>query len=120
MKGILILSHGSREQKAQADFEAILQALRQQLPQYAIAGACLQFSAQTLGDGLDKLVKQGKTAIHIVPYFLFDGVHTLENIPQQVAQYCTLHPQVSITVGKPLGVDKKLVELLQTRIERGL
>ena len=116
MKAILIVSHGSRELGAQGEFAKITQRLCEKLPNQLIETACLQFSQQTVEQGLDKLVEQGVRHIHILPYFLFDGVHTLENLPAVAAQYCAKHPQVAITIGKPLGADEKLVELLEQRI----
>jgi len=116
MKGVLIVGHGSRRKETEQILESVVAAARKKLPEVLTEIAYMEFSEQSIPVGLDKLIIRGVDEIAVVPYFLFDGVHIKEDIPEALEEYKTMHPGLKITMGKPLGEDKRLAEILVDRI----
>jgi sirohydrochlorin ferrochelatase len=116
MTGVLVLAHGSREKETENTLDRIVSILRQNLQIDHIEKAFLQFSDISLASGLEKLIQLGVSDIKIVPYFLFEGVHIKEDIPNEIKEFNQAHPQVTITLGRTLGVDQRLAEILEDRV----
>lgn len=120
MKGILILAHGSREKSTENTLKEIVSMLKEMMNDYIIETAFLQFSDVNLEAGLDKLKSQGVNDIKVVPYFLFDGVHIREDIPGEINTYLENNKDIKISMGKTLGTDKRLAEILADRVKEAL
>lgn len=116
MKGILILAHGSREKSTENILFEIVNDLKSRMKDCIIETAFLQFSEVDLNCGLDKLKVQGVSDIKVIPYFLFDGVHIREDIPKEIDEYLKNNPDMKISMGKTLGYDNRLVEILVDRV----
>ncbi len=117
MKGILILAHGSREKTTENTLDEIISMLKAELKECIIEIAFLQFSEVNLSKGLDKLVHKGVDDIKVIPYFLFDGVHIREDIPKEIEEYLKDKSHIKISIGKTLGADKRLAEILVDRVK---
>ena len=116
MKGILILAHGSREKQTENTLHQIIDLLQKKTVNTIIGKAFLQFSEINLEKGLDLLVKKGASEIVIIPYFLFDGIHIREDIPKEIEEYKKGNPDIKVSLGKTLGVDERLVDILLDRV----
>lgn len=117
MTGILILAHGSRQKDTERTLEALVQKVGELTGVTNIDFAFLQFSENLLAAGLDRLVKKGCNNIHVIPYFLFDGVHVREDIPAALAEYHRANPGVRLHLGKTLGTDERLAAILADQIQ---
>ncbi len=117
MIGILILAHGSREKQTEHTMDLILSSLQKKLPETYIEKAFLQFSETNLEKSIQKMVDQGITDIKVVPYFLFEGVHIREDIPNEIRQLSQRYPDVRITMGRTLGADPRLADILADRVK---
>lgn len=117
MTGILILAHGSRQKETERTLEVLVQRVRELTGITNIDFAFLQFSENLLAIGLDRLVDKGCTKISVIPYFLFDGVHVREDIPEALAKYKVAHPGVQLHLGKTLGTDERLAAILADQIQ---
>lgn len=120
MKGILILAHGSREKSTENTLKEIMGILKDDLSECIIEYAFLQFSDLTLHKGIDNLIKKGVNDIKVVPYFLFDGVHIREDIPKEIDEYLVDKTNIKITMGRTLGADKRLAQILTDRVKEVL
>ena len=70
-----------------------------------------------LGETIDRCVGEGVGRILVVPYFLHVGIHLREDIPAMLREKLEQHPSVRITLGKNLGFDETLADLVWKRIE---
>ena len=116
MNGILILAHGSRQKSTEDVLHDIVNELKEQFEGWIIETAFLQFSKTSLKTGMDKLRQQGISNIKIIPYFLFDGIHINETIPQEVEEFLNENPGIEVSIGKTIGYDKRMVEILADRV----
>jgi sirohydrochlorin ferrochelatase len=120
MKGILILAHGSREKETEKTMDKIAEMVFAKLPETLIETAYLQFCSKNLETGLNSLIQKGVDNIHVVPYFLFYGIHIREDIPAAINEYLKKRPDVKVTMGETLGVDERLADILADRIRQAL
>lgn len=117
MKGVLVIGHGSRAKETEATLETVLSMVKEQMPAAIIEYAFMELSERTVDKGIAALVDQGITEIKVVPYFLFMGIHLKEDIPQIMAECAAKFPELKVTIGEPLGADRRLAEILVDRIE---
>lgn len=120
MRGILILAHGSREAATEETLQQVIGHLKAIFSDEIIETAYLQFSKTDLETGLDRLKAKGVDDIVVIPYFLFEGVHIKEDIPKEIETYLAAHPGMKIVLGKTLGSDPRLAEILADRIRQSL
>lgn len=116
MKGILLAAHGSRAKATEIAMEEIAQMVRKRLPEEVIEVGYMEFCEKTIVGGLEKLVAQGATEIKVVPYFLFEGIHIKQDIPEEIEKFTASNKDVKVTMGKILGVDERLADILVDRI----
>ena len=107
MTGILLLAHGSREGDTEKTMHQITENVKAELQNDMVEEAYLQFRDKNLQQGLTGLIKRGADEIIVIPYFLFEGIHIKEDIPAEIKEFEKNNPNVRITMGNTLGVDKK-------------
>ncbi len=110
------MAHGSREGDTEKTMQKITEYVRQGLEGALVEEAYLQFRDRNLEKGLESLIQKGVTDISVIPYFLFEGVHIKEDIPAELEEFKALHPGVKITMGKTLGADRRLADIIVDRI----
>ncbi len=120
MKGILILAHGSREKSTEDTLQQVFDNLKEICREDIIETAFLQFSKVDLKTGFDNLKAKGVSHIIVIPYFLFDGVHIKEDIPKEIDSYLEKNSDIKIEMGKTLGTDKRLAQILADRIRSAI
>ncbi len=116
-KHVLVISHGSREVSANADFKKLVQKYRRKHPNWVIAHAFLELAEPSIPQALENLAKKSKT-IDVLPLFLFAAKHVKKHIPEILKTFRKKHPQIKVNLGKPLGSDKKLLVILDQRLQQ--
>lgn len=120
MKGIIILAHGSRQKATEETLVKIVEMMKVIVTDYEVEYGFMEFSEKSIEVGLDALVEKGIHDIVAVPYFLFDGIHIHEDIPELLEKYKEEHPEVSIKLGETLGADERLAQILADRVKAAL
>lgn len=115
MNGVLILAHGSRKKDTEETFEKIVRMAAEKVD-VAVESAYMEFSEKNIEKGLGNLLQKGVTHVKIVPYFLFSGMHIHKDIPEEVEAFLKGRPGVTYEMGKTLGTDPRLAEILVDRI----
>jgi len=116
MTGILLLAHGSREGDTEVTMHKVTAYVKDILQNDMVEEAYLQFREQNLENGLLRLIERGAGEIIVIPYFLFEGVHIKEDIPAELKEFCSHHPDIKITMGKTLGADRRLADIVADRV----
>lgn len=120
MKGVLVIAHGSRNQETKKTMEQVLELTQKQLPDTVIRVSYMEFCKPNIEEGLDLLAAEDVDEACIIPYFLFSGIHILEDIPGEIAAYQEKHPEMKISFGRTLGADERLAAVLTDRIREAL
>lgn len=115
MRGMLVVAHGSRREGAHDVFRSMVTEAAQR-SQTLVEAAFLEFSDETISWGLNRLTGRGATRIEVLPYFLFEGVHTREDIREQTDRFCLKHPGVEVEYGDVFGSDPRILTILEDRI----
>lgn len=118
--GVMLCGHGSRNQRAVAEFAKLAEALRARLPDVPVEYGYLEFANPVIHAGLDRLRDQGVRHMLAVPGMLFAAGHAKNDIPAVLKTYEAAHPGLRITYGRELGVDLKMLRAAGERIEDGL
>lgn len=116
MNGILILAHGSKRKETEKILNSLVDKVKGKTGEDLVVPSYLQFSDQNLEKAVESLVNKGVKYIRIVPVFLFDGVHVTEDIPGELNDIRSKFPGVEIKMGRHIGDDDKLVDIIVDRI----
>lgn len=115
-RAVLIVDHGSRQAGANELVVRLAARVREVRPDLHVEHAHMEIAEPTFFDGVAACVAAGATEIVVHPYFLGDGRHTSETIPELIAEAERLHAGVSIRASAHLGLHDKLVEIVLERI----
>lgn len=116
MLGLLLIDHGSRRAESNQQLEDMAERVRRLRPTATVVAAHMEIATPDLASAFTTLVKAGATHIVILPYFLSDGRHLSQDIPQLAAAAALLHPGITYAIGGALGPHDALAALL---LERG-
>jgi sirohydrochlorin cobaltochelatase len=116
--GVMVCGHGSRDEEAITEFQAVARGIAQRLPEFPADYGFLEFARPIIRDGLDALRKQGVTRCLAVPGMLFAAGHAKDDIPSVLNKYQADHPGFQIEYGRDLAVDLKLLRAARERIEQ--
>jgi sirohydrochlorin ferrochelatase len=118
LRTILLVDHGSRREEANAQIDAVAQALRRRAGGARVRIAHLELAEPSIGDAIDACAAEGVTEIVLVPWFLGPGRHTSRDIPEQAAAAARRHAGLRLRIADPLGLHEKLVDVVLERADR--
>lgn len=114
--GVMLCGHGSRNQLAVGEFAHLAEHLRTRLPGVPVEYGYLEFANPVIYQGLDKLRAQGIKHVLAVPGMLFAAGHAKNDIPSVLNTYAAQHDDFTITYGRELGVDLRMIRAAGDRI----
>ena len=118
--GVMVCGHGSRDEDAVSEFLHFAKKLKNHLLQYELDWGFLEFATPVIKSGLDSLRKKGIREIMSVPVMLFAAGHAKNDIPSVLNGYQSQYPELSISYGRELGIDLKLVRAAGERIKEAI
>jgi sirohydrochlorin cobaltochelatase len=113
---VMVCGHGSRDPDAIREFEALATGLKSRLTTYDVESGYLEFARPIIREGLDKLVARGAKRILAVPGMLFAAAHVKNDLPWELNSFAAANPGVSISFGRELAIDPKLLKVAVERI----
>jgi sirohydrochlorin ferrochelatase len=115
-KMIILIGHGSRATGADDDMENISAGLRKKLG-VRVLTCRLEGRGATFAEVFEKCAERGAKEVLVIPYFLHSGVHLRRDIPNLMLEGVQKHPEINLILGKHLGFDEALVDLVAKRIK---
>ena len=115
--GVMVCGHGSRDDDAVSEFLNFAKKLKNQLLQYELDWGFLEFANPVIKSGLDSLREKGIREIMSVPVMLFAAGHAKNDIPSVLNSYQAQFPELSISYGRELGIDLKLIRAAGERVK---
>ena len=113
--GLLVVDHGSRRATANDDLRWISSAVQHLRPDAEVRTAHMELADPSIADGIQSLVAAGCTEVTVLPFFLSQGRHIREDVPELVAEALNDAPGVAVTIAPPLGPSPELAALLLQR-----
>ncbi len=114
----MLCGHGSRDDDAVREFQALADHLKHRLTQFRVESGFLEFARPIIRDGLDKLKAQGIKRILAVPGMLFAAGHVKNDLPWEINSFAADNPDLEIQYGRELSIDPKLLAASAERIEQ--
>lgn len=114
---LLIVGHGSRDDRANAAFERLVDALRERVDGIHVERAYVELATPDLDTGIDAVVRLlgGVGEVTVVPAILSAAAHVKVDIANAVERARSRHRQVRLVLAKHLGDHPAVVSLLADR-----
>jgi len=113
-RSVLILGHGSRVARANAEFEALVEAFRRRRPDLDVSHAYIELAKPLLVDGLAAAAARADRVV-LLPVFLLAAGHMKQDVPQALAAARARFPRVRFEAARVLGVVNRMVDLALDR-----
>ena len=111
---VLLLAHGSSDQRWCDTFEAMAAPTLELLPEARVA--YMELASPSLEEEVEKAVTEGIEDIRVVPLFLAAGRHLRKDVPAMLEAY-RQRLGVSITLLPPIGEDPRLGRVLKEIVQ---
>ncbi|WP_370398075.1 sirohydrochlorin chelatase [Tenacibaculum dicentrarchi] len=115
-KGILLCGHGSRTKTGTDAFKQLVAALQARYTDYEVDYGFLEFNHPVYEASIERMYQKGIREIYALPIILFAGSHAKNDIPYEMNTIQSYYSDLTIKMGKHLGVNSFLLELAQKRI----
>ena len=114
---LLIVGHGSRSKEAQETFDSVVKMVQEKSGNdfYKVAGAHMELAKPSIEEKVELLFEQDISRFLIVPYFLYQGIHIKEDIPELLEKLKKKYPKIEFRLGRPIGKEPLLADLLISR-----
>ena len=110
---VILIGHGSSDKNAHDSFVYAADAIR---PYYRNVEFCfLELDRPNIEEGIRRAVAMNPQAILVVPYFLHKGAHIKRDVIKDLDAALVKHNFKNAFMGKHLGVDEKLVDIVIER-----
>lgn len=94
---LLIMAHGSRKTEANNEFEQLTKKIAQQAHDYGAVRPCfLELASPSLSNAVEHAIGEGYTQFEIYPLFFNQGNHVSNDIPRQITEIESKHPQCQL------------------------
>jgi sirohydrochlorin ferrochelatase len=117
---LIVIDHGSRLGEANEMLSAVADRLRSRAQYPIVEYAHMELAPPDLKTAFARCVERGARQIVIVPYFLSPGNHASNDIPAQAVEAAAPYPEVSWRVASPLGLDDRLLDVVEFRASEAL
>lgn len=114
MKALIIVDHGSKVDEANEVLYKIAEILRKdENSGFDIIEPChMEIARPSIYEAYKKCVDSGAEKIVVHPYFLVPGRHSKYDIPRMVGEAARDFPGVEFHVSEPLGVHRKIIDVV--------
>lgn len=116
-KGILLCGHGSRTTSGTEAFKELVGHLKKRYETYEVDYGFLEFNHPVYEASIERMYQKGIREIYALPVILFAGSHAKNDIPYEMNTIAKNYEDLTIKMGKHLGVNTYLLDLAKKRIE---
>ncbi len=117
-EGILLCGHGTRREAGVKSFKRLVGILKERYQDaYEVDYGFLEFNHPTYEAAVERMYLNGIRKIYALPVILFAGSHAKNDIPYELNTIQSYHDDLTISMGKHIGVSSFLLDLSVKRIE---
>ncbi|GAX47540.1 sirohydrochlorin chelatase [Pseudolactococcus reticulitermitis] len=119
MKAILYVVHGSQIPEKNLHLSDLIGKITKTTQDITALQdiAYLERKADTIEVVSERLIEQGATELIVMPMLLFPALHTLVDIPAELAFIADKYPYVVIKILKNFGDEAEILDILVDKIE---
>ena len=111
-RGIVLLAHGSRDERWREPIEAVAARATARAPDALVVCAYMELATPDLATATAALITAGAHAVRVVPLVLGMGKHAREDLPHQLEALRQRWPHLDISLAGIVGEEPELVDLL--------
>ena len=112
-RGILVISHGSRNGEANESVHRLVAQLKERFPTDLVEAGFLELAEPSIPEGIKSLAGQGMEELMVYPLFLFKGVHLKQDVPRVVKEtLAMLGKEIPYKILEPLGVHPRVFDIV--------
>lgn len=115
-RAVLVIGHGTRDGAGTAEFRDFVRACAPHWPDRRVEPCFLELADPPVLPALESVIAAGVGDIVIAPAFLFGAGHIKNDVPTAIDAARARHPGVMIRYAAPLGVEPRLLRVLDDRI----
>ncbi len=116
MATILLVGHGSRDPEGVAEFLRFAADLQSGYEEHSVVPCFLEFARPSILEAVSQVVATRAERVIVMPLFLFAARHMREDIAGAIGRAQARYPFLPIYPAKHLGLDHRLLTILQDRI----
>ncbi len=116
-EAVILLGHGSRAPGAGESMERVAAGLRERLRGGNVEVCYMANQGPAFRDALGRCATRGARKVVVIPYFLHIGMHILQDVPELLKREAERFPGVELVLGRSLGFDDCLVDLVMKRLD---
>lgn len=113
---LVAVAHGSRDPRAAATVEALLDEVRRRRPWLRVATAYLDHGPPTVGQALDVLAGDAEGEVVVLPLLLTAAYHSKTDLPGALREARRRHPRLRVRYGATLGPHQALIAAMERRL----
>ena len=114
--GMIVLGHGSRRGEVGRAFTAMVGRVADLMGGATVLPAFFSLGEPTLADQVRRLAADGCSRIVIMQYFLYNGVHIEQDIPEMISELRREMPGLQFVVQPTLQDDPAMETLIADRL----
>ncbi len=114
---IVLVDHGTRSVDTRGHLPAVAERIAKARPDWLVRHAHMEFGQPDVAAAIEACIAEGATEIHVHPFFLNEGMHVRETIPELVDTARAKHPGVVIDVTDHLGLHDGIVDAVLSRVD---
>jgi len=112
---LLLIAHGSRQPKANADLSRLADELRQTGRFVHVEPAYLELAQPDIDAGAANCLRHGVRRVILLPYFLSAGVHVRRDLTAARDRLAARFPASEFLLAEPLGPHPLLTDIVLQR-----
>ena len=106
---LVLLAHGSRDERWRRPFEQLRRAVQTAVAPRPVTLCYLQFCPPTLSEALRQCAEQGAHDAVVIPVFMSGGGHLLRDVPDEVARAAKDVPGLTVRCTSALAEEPEVV-----------
>ena len=117
---LLVVGHGSRDQRGAREFHELVALVRERTPGLAVEGGFIELSRPPISECVNRLSEGGARRIAAVPLMLLAAGHAKDDIPATLVREKMSHSRINFGYGRALGIRPELLSLMDERISAAI
>ncbi|WP_159517254.1 sirohydrochlorin chelatase [Sunxiuqinia indica] len=116
-QAVIIVGHGSKSNQAVEDFNFIVKLLKEKLDERTVYGAHMELASPSLEEVVGEIAHSDINKVLVIPYFLFNGNHIKQDIPDILTQLKEKYPHLDFHFSKPIGREPLMAEIMYRKVQ---
>ncbi len=116
-KAVVFIGHGSRQEEANQEFEALVQAYRKMTPQYRVSHGYIELAKPCMDDAIAEAAAAADEVV-VAPLLLFRSGHAKDDLPLTVSKARRRFPQKRFLTTDVLGVHPQMIQAACRQTEK--